>query len=149
MWCDTLSVDAEDVTAIVRLHKCHCEVSLTVVGDVGGGEDFGLALRDPVAALSPDGKPVEGVRSLGLEQDASGAYVFSVLRHGGFPLWLDVTGSGGVVRSFGLGGFISGSGYDWDAEDLPDISLRMECALTGVRTDEDRWTVHFSKSVTI
>ena len=39
----------------------------------------------------------------------------------------------GVVRTFSLGEALRRAGYDWTAEDLPDIGLRLDLSVTEIR----------------
>lgn len=157
MWADTFSVSEEDVTVPVVLHKNYATVCLDLVpGSLTG--NVAVSLRDSVAGLLPSLEPVAGLRIVDLKPVYSGPsgtssyvvrYEFNVLRHSDFPLWLDITDSRGATRSFAIGEYIRASGYDWNAEDLDDLALKVDLAFTSLTLSTQRWPRPYTSKIEI
>jgi hypothetical protein len=54
-------------------------------------------------------------------------------------LMLEVDDGKGGYKAFALGQYIVSSGYDWTAEDLEDITVTLDYALTEIRLVIGGW----------
>ena len=89
---------------------------------------------------TPDGSPAPGPFSRRLLPGTDGRAVLRLPRQGDDSLLLHIVFSDQVVRTFALGTYIAGAGYDWTAPDLEDLTLTVDISLTSVTISSDLWT---------
>ena len=128
--CDTAFVK-------VLMHKQFCTLSLDFDGPPGWGEPYWTQVRGKVEGMGPEGEPVAGPFECRLD---TGGTVRLPRQAPEEELWLDVTMPDKVVRSFALGSYMLKAGYDWTAEDLEDLSLRMNLSVSELRFTTGSWT---------
>ena len=58
-------------------------------------------------------------------------------------LMLEVEDENGISKSFAIGEYIMASGYDWNAEDLSDITVTLDYYITGVTVLVQKWDDEF------
>lgn len=138
-----LDCRGEYVVDTVCLHKQFASLEVRFRNMDSLGEDYSLELSSKVAGLYvPDLRPMHGDFLCSLKFCAeSGAYRCRLPRQNGDSLELHLlkSGDGGLVDTIDLGGIIRGSGYDWQAEDLKDISLELDFARVEPETRIEIW----------
>ena len=123
---------------VVTLHKNHCVMMLNTEGD--GKLLSVLILRGNVAGYDADGMPLQGSFRFVLEEDEDeGGYMAVLPRQTDASLMLEVDDGKGGYKAFALGQYIVSSGYDWTAEDLEDITVTLDYALTEIRLVIGGW----------
>lgn len=130
-------VDGRSETATVEIlpHKAFCTLSLEVGGPSGWESPYSVEIRGGVDGFTAGGDPHTGPFHCRLEGGFPSARLSCRLprQPSGAPLWLDIVLPEGVVRSFPLGAILEQGGYDWEAPDLEDASLRLDLSVSGIR----------------
>lgn len=125
----SVSTDRDTVALALALHKAFCRLSLQVEGPPGWGEPYGTRVRGAVNGIGWDGNPARGPFSCRLDP---GSAICLPRQDAADPLWLDVTLSDGVVRTFSLGNLLEAGGYDWTAPDLADAEICLQLSVTAL-----------------
>lgn len=139
--CARLNTNCETVTDVVTLHKQFATVHLTmqvpdgqaiypyevkIVGDCAGWD-----LRDLSGAK---GRFYYSPGRIGENE-----YEFRVPRQSDASLKIELYDDGEKVDEVALGDFIVQSGFDWNAEDLADISLEIKFRESQVMVNISGW----------
>ncbi|MGM9741448.1 MAG: hypothetical protein ACI3ZC_00095 [Candidatus Cryptobacteroides sp.] len=146
IWTGHASADTDRDAAGAEIHLCknYCKISMTLIGCVDGME---FLVRGNVCGYGPDGMPAEGPFSAHAvkQEEGTACHSVTVPRQKDNSLKLDIISSDGFSRTFAIGNFIDGSGYDWYSEDLKDINLEINYAASSVKFTIDKWstTIHF------
>lgn len=119
----------------IRLHKNYCVVR--ILGDIPGS--FTYMLYGTACGFDWDGNPLSGVFRSEFIQDETG-FCCRVPRQDDSSLRLELYKAGVLMRSFPIGDIIAESGFDWAAEDLEDIEIRLDYQETGVNCSVNGWT---------
>lgn len=135
----TASVDTapERVSLDVIPHKNQCDITVQFSDSFPSG--CILQLSSSFCGLAPGGWPVEGDYRQDVAVGASGKAFCRLPRQGDFSVSLDIITSEGPVRHIALGNMMQQAGYDWTAEDLGDITLEIDYALSLVCMTFDGW----------
>ena len=135
-----VSTDAEQLVLPVTLHKQYCTLELIFKGPPGYGPPFEVAVVGFYGGWRPDGSPVPGPFSRRILPGSDGRAILRLPRQGDDSLLMHIVFSDNIVRTFALGSYIAGSGYDWSAPDLADLTLNVDISLTSVTLSTDLWT---------
>lgn len=141
LYLHTEKVETAGETARVkaRLHKQFCTLSLTYSSPAEWDDlPYWIALRGNVNGLSLAGEPLHGPFSCRLSPDKPTRIPRQLPLD---ELWLEVTLSDRVLRSFALGHYMMEAGYDWYAPDLEDLSIEIHCSLTALNIRSRHWGV--------
>jgi hypothetical protein len=85
-----------------------------------------------------DGNILQGSLRLPFRQEGGG-FCCRVPRQGDSSLRLELYRGEALARSFPIGKIIEESGYDWTAEDLEDVDIRLDYQDTGVNFTVNGW----------
>lgn len=132
VWMSTGIVDASAETAYYR---CRLSKSFAVmtVDVVGTKFPFKAEVRGNVNGYGIDGEPMSGLFSVLLDFSGDGCDTVSLPRQIDDSLILEVIADDGrSIRRFAVGNYIRESGYDWTDDDLQDIDLSIDLALTEI-----------------
>ena len=129
---------SELVRERIRLRKNHCV--LTVQVEAGGDYPFDLMVKGKVDGYGTDLQPTVGDFACRAVPDSLGAGVVVIPRQLDSSLTLEVDDGTGTVKSFAIGESIVDGGYDWDAEDLDDVTVVLDYSLTDVVLEIVDWT---------
>lgn len=130
-WSAWADCSSDQGSATVCLRRHFCTLALEVVSPPGWAQPFRVEVRGAVDGWSlAAGKPLPGPFRCSL---SAGFRCRLPRQRPGDELWLDVVMPEGVVRTFSLGEALRRAGYDWTAEDLPDIGLRLDLSVTEIR----------------
>ncbi|MBR1576738.1 MAG: hypothetical protein IJ654_09885 [Bacteroidales bacterium] len=143
------AVDAAlpEVTVPVTLHKRYARVDILFRDYLQDGYSF--SLLGTTCGYDPELRPLSGPFRVSLQPDAEGFCSLSVPAQADGSLSLCVYRFGEMERVFRLGEYILDSGYDWQAEDLEDLSLEIDFVGTTARIRIHQWSksVYFSIAV--
>ncbi len=103
-------------------------VNLQVVVPDGGAYPYGLLLEGNICGTDLlDQSPITGDFGHPIELDGNNRASFRILRQSDYgKLDIHITDNAKIIESIPLGRWILQTGYDWEAEDLEDISIRFE-----------------------
>jgi len=125
------SLDAryDSITDTIILHKQFAVLDIEM--NVASDEDAEVTVEGSICGCSPDGAPIPGpfschARTLRLPRQTDNS----------LELVLD-TPRGSCRIPIGL--YIAASGYDWTAEDLEDISLQIDVAVSSLELNVNGW----------
>lgn len=129
--------EGEMVTERIRLRKNHCV--LTVQVEDGRDYPFDLMVRGKVDGYGGDMMPTVGDFACKAVPDTLGTCVVVIPRQLDSSLILEVDDGTGHVKNFSIGESIVADGYDWKAEDLDDVTVTLDYALTEVALEIVEW----------
>lgn len=149
-WYKSREFYGETIRDTVTLHKLYCCLTLKVVSALADEEyPFALVVTGNVCGYLMDGTPTQGDFYVIRNPSSQGWCSLNLPRQTDSSLRLDLMSESESVRSFAIGEYISESGYEWDAEDLEDITMEIDFAKTVIRLSTDRWTKVLNFSVEI
>lgn len=140
--------EGESVRDTVHMRKNHCVLNIRFMN----AEVFAsMTIRGGVAGFDWRGNPRPGEFKVYCKADTlSGSSTRVVLpRQTGDPLYLDVEGFDGKVKTFPLREYIAAAGYDWSEPDLKDLDLTLNYTLTSVSLVVSGWDEEFIFDVVI
>ena len=133
-----LSIDEEYVSESVRLRKNYCVMTVVMEGE--GEISSDILIKGNVAGYDETGEPLPGefeyVMGTG---NQSRRYVAVLPRQTDTSLMLEINDGKGNRKSFALGKYIASSGYDWTADELDDVTVTLDYALTELKLSISGW----------
>ena len=139
--------EGEVIEEKVRMRKNHCVVTLQVQSDAYF--PFRMEAKGRVDGYDREGMPSEGDFMYAMYADDDGVCQFALPRQTDPSLVLEVYDDTDIVRSFALGEYVEASGYDWDEEDLKDMTVSLDYALTRVVISVADWEEEYVFDVVI
>lgn len=133
-----INADSEVVKERIKLRKNHCV--LTVQVEAGEDYPFKLTVKGRVDGYGSNLKPTVGDFSCRAVPDDSGQCVVVIPRQLDSSLALEVDDGTGSVKTFAVGESIVAGGYDWEAEDLDDVTVTLDYSLTEIALEIIEWT---------
>ncbi len=118
----------------IRLHKNYCKINIE--GDIS--HSFTYVLAGNSCGFDLDGNILQGSLRQPFRQEGDG-FCCRVPRQGDSSLRLELYRGEALARSFPIGKIIEESGYDWTAEDLEDVDIRLDYQDTGVNFTVNGW----------
>lgn len=142
-------VDAsgEYVREDIVLRKNFCTLSILV--DEGKSFDHQIAVRGNVSGYDSSGSPFPGEFLCNVSFDGRNECRINIPRQTDSSLKMEVADGEKVLRVFAIGEYLDAAGYDWEAQDLKDMTLMLDYALTGVSIRMEGWDEEFQFNVTI
>ena len=125
-----LVAQGETCVESVAMRKNHCIMTIQVQSEKEF--PFRLEARGGVDGYEPGGKPSDGDFMYAMGTDENGSCRLVLPRQKDNSLVLEVHDDSQTLKSFALGEYVAASGYDWDEDDLKDISVSLDYALTKV-----------------
>lgn len=146
-----LTLSGETCRDTVRLHKNYCCLDVTVRdgGGKGLGYPFYVEVAGNVNGCDGGGVPTEGAFLVSCRPGKDGTLSVRVPRQVDSSLRLDITAQDGTLRSFALGEYIAGTGYDWTQADLDDLAVEIDYAATRVALRVVRWQESLSFEIVV
>lgn len=123
-----VKADGEIVMENVLMRKNHCIMTIHVETDQVF--PFRLEAKGNIDGYDSAGAPSEGKFMYAMHTDMSGTCRLLLPRQTDESLVLEIHDETGVRKSFALGEYVAASGYDWQEEDLRDITVSMDYSLT-------------------
>ena len=133
-----ICAEGEAVYEQVNLKKNYCILSVEFAEPA---DVVGLVVRGEVAGFDRAGNPRPGDFRVSSMSDSISDVLsrFYIPRQKQTCLYLDVTESDGMVKTFPLHEYISELGYDWEANDLDDLNVILEYTPVGVSITIKGW----------
>lgn len=146
VWMGCVEVDCREDEArdTILLHKRWCEVSVTLKGALPTS-GIEASVEGNVCGYTAEGECIRGGSNVGVGL-VKDAFSFSVPRQLDDSLILRMGNGEPSMRVFALGRLLLEYGYDWDAEDLADVSIvldlqrsSLDVTISAWRREEDFW----------
>lgn len=147
MYSTLVDADCEKVVKKVKMSKNHCRMTVCLENE----QDFEyyMSVKGNVCGYSADGLPLAGGFKYRLQSEDDESFYVIVPRQLDASLILDVEDGDKVLKSFALGEYVSASGYDWRSENLRDIVVTIDYALTKVSIQVKGWDYVYDFDVVI
>lgn len=142
-----INTDCEQATESIRLRKNHCVLTIQVETDAM--YPFNLVVKGNVDGYGSDLKPRAGEFFCKAVPDSSGRSVVVIPRQVDTSLALEVDDGTGIVKTFAVGESIVAGGYDWNAENLDDVTVTLDYSLSKFALDILEWTEEYVHEVVI
>lgn len=156
MFSSFVETDCETTTATVSLLKNYCRLTVNF-SEERTSFPFDIAVRSNVDGYGMDGEPHSGEFShymrATLKSTAAAEVATEVScslclpRQRDSSLSLEIAEDASVLKSFALGNYIEGSGYDWSAPELDDIVVTIDYARTRLSISVGEWERSYSFDV--
>lgn len=137
MHSEVINASSDNIRRTVDMDKNHCVLSINLEKD--DDLDYGLCVKGNVNGYGLDGNPRKGDFSYVPDKKSDGGYEAVVPRQTDSSLILEIDDGSNIIKSFALGEYIIAGGYDWDADNLDDISVSIDWALTHVHFTVQGW----------
>ena len=121
----------------VELHKNYCCLTLKMKGM--DRVPYGLSVRGNVDGYRLDGSPRRGEFCREVGPQGWAEVMVRVPRQMDASLMLEVDDGYGVRKSLAIGEYIVASGYDWDSEDLSDVTVTIDYYITYLTVMVQKW----------
>jgi hypothetical protein len=131
------------VTDTVEFHKSYCVMDICLEGR----EAFGLRnleVKSSTAGYDRYGESVEGVFRHSPSRLRDGTYRLRLPRQLSPDLEIEAEFLSGGGAVFPLGAYLDDMDYDWNAEDLGDVVIRIDSRSSSVRIITSCWQKSFS-----
>lgn len=152
LWTATVDAAGETATAVVRLRKEHCRLTVRMTG-APSARPYRLILEGGIAGYDAAGYPVPGpFRCSAVTAGSSAQAVLPRQQDDSLLLHIldgDAADDAPPLRTFAIGHAIAASGYDWTAPDLADLTLDLDFAASTLSLSTDRWTRMLPFEITI
>ena len=155
LFASVSSFEAAGETAQHRvvLHKQYAGVTLDLGDSSWQGSDCTVIAKGEVCGVSlADLRPLEGIYLYQVPAAGDGTRRFRLPRQtgaGAQALTLELQAPGAAPRTFDLGKYLQEAGYDWDAEDLQDITVKVRDSEILVEISSCDWTIQSRQTVVI
>ncbi len=137
-----VETDCETVTETVSLKKNYCRLTVNF-SEERTSFPFDIAVRGNVDGYGMNGEPHAGEFSHYMRATLKSATDVScslcLPRQKDSALSLEIAEEASVLKSFALGNYIEGSGYDWSASELDDIVVTIDYARTRLSITVGEW----------
>ena len=125
-------LDCQDETCRIEAvpHKQFCRVTLRVIRDVGTPYPYQFYVESDCCGMDlQDLSPVTGDHVFPIREQPDGTFAFTLLRHRqASDIVLAIYDERERADTLPLGDWMREAGYDWEAEDLSDITFTVDYA---------------------
>lgn len=132
-----VDADCEQLREIVKMRKNHCRLTMIMKG-----EEFtpiSVSLLGNVDGYTRDGIPSTGQFRCSSNVGSEGVCSMVIPRQIDNTLQMELDDGSGVFKKFAIGEFIAESGYDWTTQDLDDITVELDFAVTHLTLAIQGW----------
>ena len=137
MQSSNVMAEGESVLEYVSMRKNHCIMTIHVKTEKEF--PFRLEVKGCVDGYESGGKPSVGDFMYAMSVHDDGSCRLVLPRQNDDSLLLEVHDGTRSLKSFALGEYVVASGYDWNDDDLKDISISLDYALTKVVIAVEDW----------
>ena len=130
-------VEVEEIV----MRKNHCIMTIQVQSEKEF--PFRLEAKGRIDGYKPGGTPSVGEFMYAMYVDELGSCQLALPRQTDNSLALEVHDENGMLRTFALGEYVAASGYDWGEDDLKDLTISLDYALTRVIIAVADWREEF------
>lgn len=117
--------------------KNYCTLMIHMLADPLS--ELSLAVDGTVCGYGKDGRPAAGDFHCALYPDEEGYCDVRIPRQTDGSLRLVISDGDGILREFAIGEYIIGSGYDWTAYDLEDVTIDIDYSKADVTFIVNEW----------
>ena len=144
LYMDSFEGDAggESFRKVVNLHKNHCQLTVLIEGMET--MPYSLTFSGNVDGYGLDGLPSTGDFSCVAYPGDDGGSQALLPRQLDSSLLLEIDDNSSTVKTFAVGEYIAGSGYDWSAENLDDITIVLDYYVTYIKITIQGWDKEYS-----
>lgn len=139
--------EGEMMVERVQMVKNHCIMTIQV--EAREVFPFRLDAKGNIDGYEPGGKPSEGEFLYAMNADDDGVCRLTLPRQADESLVLEVHDDTGTLKTFALGEYVAASGYDWQEENLRDITVSLDYSLTRVAISVAGWREEYVFNVVI
>lgn len=125
----------EEARDSVVLHRSFTFLNISTTGFAGKR----MRVTSTTCGCTLEGVPLEGGFEVSFIIPVSGEVKVAVPRQANDGLMLEIDIGDALTGNFAIGHYIAASGYDWSAEDLCDISLKVDYTSTSVSYGTEPW----------
>lgn len=125
----------------VDLRKSYCCLTVKLKGK--DAMPYIISICGNVDGYALDGSPRKGEFRCEACPEDEGEITVRVPRQMDASMMLVVEGGNGIRKNFAVGEYIRASGYDWDSEDLSDVTVTLDYYITGVTVLVQKWDEEF------
>lgn len=140
-------VSGEVTVDTVRLHKQYAD--MTIFFKSASLNLSGLRLVASCCGFDGDLELVHEDYVVGLSPSHGGMVRVRVPRQDDDSMRLEILDHGAASHTFSIGNYLSAGGYDWEAPDLDDIYLEIDCVASKLKLYTDIWQRSVSFSVNL
>ncbi len=144
-YASIIDADCEIYRESVCMGKSHCVMTVNIKNMDPSPSRIGF--MGNISGYCPDGRPLKGDFSYVLDSPSLSGNKVILPRQLDDSLKMEVIDAFGVSRIFALGGYIADSGYDWGAQDLEDIEVDLDIAMTRVTLTIQGWDKTYNYEV--
>lgn len=146
MYCSSFDALQETAVEKIRMLKNHSVLTVHLQSESSSAYD--MAITGNVNGYNAEGRPSEGGFRYEMSfEDGVGRVVLP--RQTDTSLKLEVVDGEDTFRVFSLGEYIESSGYDWTQENLEDITLTLDYALSSVGFRINDWEKEYHFDIVI
>lgn len=124
----SVDADCEQLREIVKMRKNYCRLTMIMRGEEV--IPISVSLVGNVDGYTRDGLPSSGKFRCSSEVGSDGVCSMVLPRQTDDTLVMELDDGSGVFKSFAIGEHIAESGYDWTTQDLDDITVELDFAVT-------------------
>ena len=151
--CSVFEASGETARHKVVLHKQFARVTLDLEDSPWNGAPCEITVKGEVKGITlTDLRPVEGRYVYEVVPDVSGIRSFRLPRQtesSAAALSLELRTPGGIPQIYDLGKYLSEAGYDWQTEDLEDMTVKIRKTEIEVEITGSDWTIHSTDVIVI
>ena len=123
-----LDADCEQLEEIVKMRKSYCRLTMIMKGEEI--TPISVSLTGNVDGYAYNGLPSQGGFRCSTKVKSDGLCSMVLPRQTDNTLMMELDDGTGVLKRFPIGEYIAESGYDWMAEDLDDLTVELDFAVT-------------------
>lgn len=151
--CSVFEASGETAEHKVVLHKQFATVTLDLEDSPWNALPCTITVKGEINGMTlSDLKPIKGKYVYEVMPDASGIRSFRLPRQtesSASELSLELSAPGGSPQVFDLGKYLSEAGYDWQKEDLEDITVKVRKTEIEVEISGSDWSIHSTDVIVI
>ncbi|MBP5397881.1 MAG: hypothetical protein J6Y32_04540 [Bacteroidales bacterium] len=150
LYARELDATGEELVERVVLHKSFCTLHIRMLeADPSQPYPFSLRISGDVDGYDSAGKPREGRFDAAAYPTQAGECSVRVPRQKDDSLELLLREGEETIATFALGRYIVSGGYDWNAPDLEDVQVSIDCAALSLHLQVKNWTETYHFDVEI
>lgn len=130
---------------LVDMRKNHCRLTVRVEGKEQ--MPYSLTFKGNVGGYGLDGLPSKGDFSCVAYPSLDGQSHALLPRQLDSSLLLEVDDDTSLSKTFAVGEYIASSGYDWEAEDLEDITVVLDYYITKAKITVKGWDKEYDYDI--
>lgn len=132
MYSSLVSTQGQEyVRKPVRMIKNHCVMTIYLEGEQPESP-YNIFIKGNVCGYDSLGSPKEGVFCCSPRSVSDSVFDVVLPRQSDASLVLEINDGGEVFKTFALGEYVKACGYSWSEDNLKDITVRIDYAISQV-----------------